>query len=560
MADTKRNTSPLFNPVDRFVNYFFPTAGARRAQARAQNKLAQGMFGGWGTAGGYDAAKIANTATQDTLMRSRDGSADAAIAPDLSNLRRLSSASVRNSGTARSGLEQLATKSLGTGLRWHPAPDKAFLKLKGISEEVVDAKALEMARLWNHAYGRLDLTRRHRFNVLEYVNLHSTFELGDAFTVMVHKPYAGDLIGLKLQQVEAGRVSNPEFQQDTDKLVQGVELDDVGAAIAIHVCNRHPGEYFRASAGNLGLKWERLPIFGGSTGRRQIIQQIFPTRAGQTRGVPMLSTVLGELEQLTTYKNAELMATVINSCFALTTKTEDGNPIIANATVAAGGTTGGLKRVGFNPTPGMLIEGLGAGEGIDSFTPGRPSAEFSQFWDAITDEIGAAISIPGSVLRRRFANSYSASRAELLECYAACLRYRYGSADDFNEVIKSEVMYQGIIYGVLDLPGWQDVLTMEAWMQGDWIGPAVPSLDPYKEAMASQVRIANNMSNEEIEASEVLGNNWSMVRTQRSREVARNKADGLPPTVGMNGQPQQPGNEQGTQNPDQPENEGGQPS
>lgn len=528
------------NPIDRLINYFSPEAANRRLVARAKREAFFGMYG----QGGWEVAKTTNRTTGKVLDNARDVSADSENVPDLPNLRRLSSAALRSSGVARSGLDQIVTKGIGTGLVWQSKPDASYL---GISEDEAQEYGRAMEFIWAFCSKRLDINRQLNFDMLSRIDLYSTLEMGDAWSKKVAVAYPGDKIALKCQQIEAGRICNPNFKPDTDRLMSGVERDDHGVPIAIHVANRHPGDYYAgAQRGGNALTWVRVPIFGNQTGRRIVTQSFYPTRIGQTRGVPILSTVLANLENLTTYGQAELMAAVINSCFALGVKSDDANPLGQGDQVSSGG----IKRFGFSPEPGMILEGMGVEEQVMSFTPGRPSATFAPFWDAITDELGAAIGVPGSVLRRRFTASYSASRAELLECYAAVQLYRQGTASGFNQEYADEVIYQAVVNGLIELPGWEDPMIWEAWLRGNWIGPAVASLDPLKEANAAEIRIKNNCSTEEIEASQTFGNDWSTIRPQRSREIALNKADGIAVDGKSAGEKTTP-----EQNQDRPENE-----
>ena len=104
-------------------------------------------------------------------------------------------------------------------------------------------------------------------------------------------------MNLKLQVVEADRVSNPNSKIDTDAMAGGIEKDRYGAPVAYHVSRYHPGNQFSTG----GQKWRRVPAFGAQTGLRNIIHLYNPTRPGQSRGVPDLAPVIEPLKQLGRY-------------------------------------------------------------------------------------------------------------------------------------------------------------------------------------------------------------------------------------------------------------------
>ena len=62
-----------------------------------------------------------------------------------------------------------------------------------------------------------------------------------------------------------------------------------------------------------------------------------------------------------------------------------------------------------------------------------------------------------------------------------------------------------------------------------WMGASMGHVDPLKEANAATVRIANNMTTQEQEASEYNGNDWLSNVRQRRKELSalkETKTDG----------------------------------
>jgi lambda family phage portal protein len=467
--------------------------------------------------GGYDAARPDNRMVDASKRRRGEWSADSSIGADLPTLHSLSSDLIRNSGTARSGVDQLVSKSIGTGLQLQSVVDRKFL---GISDSVADAVESDLERLWAHWARRCDYdSRLPSFESMERVALWSVFEFGDCFALKVSDRRAGDLFAFKLQLIEAPRVCNPTNIPDAPALRQGIIFDGSGRPSGIKVASAHPWDF---GAGGRGLgasavSWSEVPFFDSKSGRRNVIHAIMPTRIGQSRGVPILAPVISNLEQITQYSRAELLAAVINSCFAVQAKTDDDSSLGLAGEVSENSALG---RWGWTPQPGMVVEGLGANESIQSFTPGRPSAQFESFWVAITDEIAGAIGFPGEVLRRSFKASYSATRGALLEAYESCRIVRQYFKTVFHQECFEEVVFEAVTSGLVDLPGWQNPLAWEAWTGAEWIGPPPRQIDPLKEAQAGKALIEINASTEKAQAALLTGTDWESNRNQRRREIA----------------------------------------
>jgi lambda family phage portal protein len=522
--------------LDRVIAYVSPAAGARRLEARAQIARYQAAVG----IGGYHGGRRDRRALRD--FNPGGGSADSQALPGLADLRDRSRDLVRNGGLAGPGLETLATKVIGSGLLLQARPDRARL---GLSDEAADAWEAEAEALDAHFCTRCDIRGELHLGDLEYLAFFSVLDGGDAFVLLTWNEGPGDLFGLKLQLVEADLVSNPDRQPDRDGLVAGIERDPVGRPLAIHIASRYE---FDTTIGATPLTWRRVPM-RDAEGRPLVLHLKDVRRIGQSRGVPILAPVIELLQQITTMSQAELMAAVINSCFAVTTTTDDG-------TILSGGEQqAGLKTWDVGFTPGMVIEGLGPNEKVESFASQRPISGFEAFLNAFIRQIAVTLDLSIETLTRQFTASYSASRGALLETYAFIRRRRRWWVRNFRQPVYEAMLGEAVDRNYLSCPGWDNPLIRQAWCTADFTGPAPGQLDPVKEVEAAERRIALSASTETEVAAELTGGDWDRNITQRARERRRRETLNLPQVgeasapLGHNGGPPL------DQSADQPEND-----
>ena len=149
---------------------------------------------------------------------------------------------------------------------------------------------------------------------------------------------------------------------------------------------------------------------------------------------------------------------------------------------------------------------LEEGQKIKETNPGRPNTAFDGFTNSIIDQIGTALELPHEVLVKHFGTSYSASRAALQEAWRMFKKRRDWFAKGFCQVIYSEWLTEAVLRGRVNLPKFfDDPIYRYAYLQTEWIGPAVGQLDPLKEVNAAAKRIEIGISTRDKEALEING-------------------------------------------------------
>lgn len=508
---------PDLNLLDRAIAAVSPAWAKNRLRDRMTIAAAGGYFGG--SRRNRPALSNWNPGTAD---------ADADISPDLADLRAYSRDLARTSALAGGAINTVVTNVVGTGLALQPAPDADFL---GLTEEEVKQWISDVNRefrLWAESTD-CDITRTQNFYGLQSLAFRSTLESGDTFGLPTMsgqgRPYR-----LALQLIEADRVCNPGFRQDTATLVAGVELDGNGAPTQYHIASKHPGARQHA-----GMTWTPVPAFGAQTGRRNVLHLFDRRRPGQTRGVPYLAAVIEPLKQLTRYSEAEISAAVISAAFAVFVKMDadafgqlfDDNSGGQYINTALSQKWDGRVPVASMDSPGKAINLL-PGESVESPALGRPNAQFDPFVMSVLRQVGVGLELPFEVLVKHFTASYSAARAALLDAW----RFFRGRRDWLMTVFCQPVyelwLEEAVSLGRIRAPGFfADPAYRRAWCAAVWTGDGPGSIDPMKEVDAAEKRVELGTSTLAAESILHDGVDWETKHKQRVREVTARRAVGL---------------------------------
>lgn len=526
ISPTDRQPTAKANFLDRAIMQVAPQLGLRRLEARVRYDAALRFFG----PGGYIGARSDRPATKNWTPRI--DSADSATIPDLQTLRARSADLERNDAIAAGAMNTAATHTIGVGVVPHARLDRDYL---GLTDEQAEAWERRCNLIWaTVAESRtLDIEGKFDFYFRQELGLRSVLGRGDMLVIRRYLERPGELLGLKVQYVEADRICNKDLAPNTDTLMDGVAFDADGAPVAYHVLNRHPGE-------NLGLPlptgpWTIVQAQGSESDSRRAMLVYRPTRLGQTRGVPWFAPVIEALKQISRYSEAEIMAAVISSFFTVFVKTANGDTGVGDmgdpASLAASRSgTGAQNDLRLGPA---AILGLQQGEDVEIADPKRPNAGFDPFMTAFLRFTGVALEIPYELLVKAFNSSYSASRAALLEGWRAVMTRRDWYVRSFCQPVREWVIEEAVARGLLSAPGFfTDPLIRAAYLAAEWIGPTMGQLDPESEINAAQKRIDAGISTIEAETTQLTGGDFEQNHQQRVKEHRLRVEAGLEGEVG----------------------------
>lgn len=497
------------NWIDKAVSFVNPQAGLKRTEAR----MRMALFGG------YTGAR--RDRRQTSSWNATDGSADNVTLPDLPDLRERSRDLIRNAPLACGAINTVVTNVVGTGLRVQSRVDREILKPYLKNDEQADEferNAERIFRLWANS-ADCDITRTQNFKELQNLILRSCLESGDVFVVKRYSEYKGKLVGLALQVVEADRVANPNFKADTEKLSGGVEMDGVGAPVAYHITEHHPGDYTKGE--NKSIKVDAF----ADDGSRQVFHIFTRIRPGLTRGVPYLAPVIESLKQIDKYTEAEIMAAVISSMFTIFVKSEEEEGLGAMTPTSETGAAPRDKD--YKIAPGAILD-LQPNESIDIADPKRPNQAFDPFVQAILRQIGVALEIPFEILIKHFTASYSAAQAALVEAWKFFSARRSWLSDKFCQPVYELVIAEAVAKGLLKAPGFfSNPIIRAAYLGAEWIGPPRGQIDQLKEIKAAETRINLGISTLTEETAQITGGDWERKHPQSAKEQKMRKEAGL---------------------------------
>lgn len=495
-------------------------AQRRQSATRMQRKRTsvKAFFG----RGGYEAAR---TDLREMMgWTPALGSADQDTLPDLPALRARTRDAERNQPLAAGALLTNVDNIIGWGLSPSAQIDATYL---GLTDEEASAWERDAERIVEAVTesNNFDVAGRNNFRQMQRLALRSVFSGGDALAVRRWRPRAGDVLALKVQLLEADRVANPTGRMNAADLREGVALDQFGCATGYWVASRHPSE---GLMGGGSTTYEFVPALGAESGMPMALLIMEQLRPGQTRGVPILAPVLRQLKQLDRYTDSELAAAVIASFFTVFIESaggpEEGRSL---ADLEDEDTKDLLAGNNVKLGQGAVVE-LPEGKKATTTNPGRPNAQFEPFVNAVATYMGVGLGVPKELLLKAFNSSYSASRAALLEAWRMFGAKQDWLVESFCQPVYNWIISEAVDRGLLIAPGFaEDPMIRRAYLGTMWTGPTVNQLDPLKEVNAAIRRIEAGLSSRQIEAAQLIGQNWERVHRQLVKERKARVRDGL---------------------------------
>lgn len=435
----------------------------------------------------------------------------------LNGLRAGSRDMFMNTPIAVGALRRMQTNVVGFGLMVQSRIDNELLNLSVEQAEEWQRGVESEWRYWCESK-ECDVRRTSDFYELQALAFMSELLSGDAFVLLPFVRRPGVAYDLRVQLIESDYVSNPFNAMDTMKLAGGVEVDENGAPIAYHV-KSFPKEMIIQSFNSLFATWTRIPAFGESSGRRNVLHLFRPDRPGQRRGVPILAPVIEPLKQLSRLTEAELAAAVVTSLFTVFIKNIPtglpGSGFLPEQDVTQNRPDAAkLYQMG----PGSMIS-LMDNEEIQVADPKRPNGAFEPFFLSIVKQIGSALEIPFEQLMLMYSASYSASRGAVLEAWKMYKTHRARFVRNFCQPIYEAWLMEAVMRGRVEAPGFiEDPVIRAAWSRTKWTGPGQGMLNPESEAKAKLSLINGCLSTYEEEYTELHGGDWEGAARILSRE------------------------------------------
>jgi lambda family phage portal protein len=495
----------------------------------------------------YDAADIYGQTMADwrPYLWSPDGELNMYRDRIVSRVRDL----VRNDGWASGAVTRTLDNAIGANFRPIAKPDyRALAAYTG--NKAFDAKwADEFGRVveanwrtWSNDPNRYCDAQRN-LTVAQVMRLAFRHKIvdGDALAQLLWLP---ERVGLgraryctTIQVIDPDRLSNPQLRFDQMTMRGGVEVDELGAAVAYHIRRAHAGDWFSAAK---AVHWDKIPR-ETEWGRPIIVHDFDHDRAGQHRGgAGILAPVVQRMKMLIRYDGAELDAAIINAIFGAYIESPFDAQFVEQA--LGGGdelSTYQQGRADFHDERRIKLGDarmpiLYPGEKITSVNAARPASNFGDFEGAVLRNVSGATGLSAQQISNNWSDvNYSSARGALLEAWKTLNRRRIDFGHGFGQPIWCAHMEEQFEVDNLPLPnGAPDFIECRtAYAAAKWMGPGRGWIDIVKERQGAVLGMDSGLSTLEQECADNSGEDWEENLDQRKRELEAYLERGLkPPT------------------------------
>lgn len=439
----------------------------------------------------------------------------------------------RNDGWGSASVSRFVDETIGSGWRLSAKPNAVTL---GIDQDAADGIGDQIEGLWtdyaNDSGFWCDAEREASMAGILGLGMRHRFLDGEAAAHIVWRgdetgtPLAPTGYGTCVHVIDPQRISNPRGQMDSERLQQGVALDEWDAAIGYHVRRQHPGDNVLMRNGM--FTWDYVPR--DIDGRPNFILMKERKRAGERRGVADLVSVLRKHKQVTDVDDFELQAIALNAVLAAFVTSPFDLQELADD-FGAGRTAQAIKEFGdgqgayYNELPirlpGAQTNFLRPGEDVKFTKPEHPNANFEVFERTALRNIASAVGLTYEMLTMDWSQvNYSSARAAMLVIYRSLGARKDAFAVGFMMPIYHAWLEEVFDRRLIVLPARAASFHANpaGWCRADWIGPGRGWVDPEKEAKAAAIRMATATTTLESETAE-QGGDWKANILQKAREL-----------------------------------------
>lgn len=281
-------------------------------------------------------------------------------------------------------------------------------------------------------------------------------------------PYSIELIEPDYLPFDLQQDSTPE----RNRVVHGVEMTDWREPVAFWLYREHPGDVGMVSLKGIDMQRDFKRVSA------DFITHIkFVRRLSQVRGVSIFHSVLRRIEDLKEYEESERVAARVAAamCAIITKNTDFAGARDLN--------TIGNRTLEFNP--GMVFDDLLPGEDVKMMGSDRPNPNLETFRNAQMRAVASGTGTSYSGVSRNYNGTYSAQRQELVESwvgYEIMREYLYGT---FYRPVWQRFARMAVTAGLVKGIG----IDMTTMLDVDFVGPAMPWIDPVKEVEAKVAAI-----------------------------------------------------------------------
>lgn len=412
------------------------------------------------------------------------------------------------SDTAQTGINRLLTWVIGKGLKPQFEPIESVLNAEGIT--------IRRDTLSKNLEDAFNLFRKSRH--ADYAGMLTLDEL--CWEAEKNAIIGGDVLVIlrivddcvKIQIIDGQHVQSPEYGTEDwpkelangNRIIDGVELDRRG---------QHVAYFVRVSAVQGGrpvdnFKFERIEARGKKS-KMQMAYLYYGSkhRLNNVRGIPLISSVIEKCQQLQQYTNAALkqakLAAEVSYKIEHDKDAEGVAPMLNN--LARGYDLDGSRNLpqtddgtelakNIEVTTGNSSWNLPPGAKMDMLHNENP-LYYKDFFETNADAVFAVLSIPPNVAMSKYNDSFSASRAAIMDWLHTLLVKREHHKNGFLQPIVDLWLEWEILNNRIQAPGYlsarasDNYRVIQAYRNVRFIGAQVPHIDPVKEVEAARRKL-----------------------------------------------------------------------
>lgn len=454
-------------------------------------------------------------------------------------LRQNARSAVQDSLQAKGLVERYADTVVNVGLKLDSSPR---FRLLGISAEEAENWARNTEELFGLWARDKRASRAEDLTFYQMQRLAEIFQQrdNDYFVRFYYSPNKNLLNPLQLQFLDPNQIRGYAFTSTYgfQSLVDGIVRDEAGKEIAYKVWVRDKEDNYVERT---------IMSFGPKSKRRFMIHGFQPEYAGQGRGISRLAHALQEFENITDFTVSNIKKAIAQSSMVAFIENEENDSTNPFADMSSRyGGAGPAGMLGSNPippegetatsleeeiyfqnipeatirTPGSAIIGnLRKGDKFKQVENTAPAESYDKFVNAFVSYMSASMGMPIEVLLMKFGQNYSASRGALILFWQVALIWREELAADFLNPVYKNWLAGEIAAGRIQAPGWSDPRMQEAWLHCNWIGAAMPNIDPMRTAKADKEYIEMGAQTLDSVARNHNGSEGDLNRAKLAREL-----------------------------------------
>jgi capsid protein len=423
--------------------------------------------------------------------------------PDYNELRARSWQAYFESDFAQIAVNRLLTWTIGNGLKLQAEPNNTILELEGYG-----LTPEEKRKLIRNVEARFDLytsntdcdwSEMRNYKQISWEKEKNAIIGGDVLVInrVVNGVMKQQIIdGENVQSPYYGSEGWPQELENGHRIIDGVEVDAKGKQVAYYVLEsvlkgQMPCDY----------KYTRVSAFNKQTGLRVAYLYYGTTyRVGNYRGMPLLSACLQKMKEIDEYSKAALNQAKNSAKVSyqnVVDKAAEDDPAWGKTMVQTFDVDRNklpITNDGYEINKVVKVSNIGE---IFNNAPGnevkvlenKNPLYFRDFFEIHRDALFAVLSIPPNVAMQMYNDSFSASRAAIMD-WAHTLSVKRENHNNGTIRRDYEVwFYVEVLYGRINALGFLTNKTVrQAYLKARFIGANVPHIDPVKEVMAARLK------------------------------------------------------------------------